>query len=1715
MFQPTKAFKDELTSYPQEPCLRIGKRVPNHAVNLAYYFNPTATDSEKVITAEAPKVTIDHRVEEDYRYKFNLPKNDDNQFPSFVMYEDEEGYSGRLGRMYVEWTEDAHVNTKSITTTKKFIIANKEEVPKFLEYPRDIEDYEGTLYLDSADYVVTKTKEVDKGNIVARNIFNHEISYNKITGNFIPSSAVDKWMLYPPNKQSKWPRCIQVTSNGYKVIKESGDNTCDSQIKTWIESQPSNYDGATGYLYLKEEKDNGLELEPKSGAAPEAGEAEEKDISSFTMYSKMFTVPPYREDGLLHEIEEPYATYVKNAIKEYGRSDYIGYLVSTNEEGWITVGLLLTSFSITAYDAGGDKDSNFEATGWWFYHRDPSDGIWRSNSDYIHGVSNGDNFTKNIRYATRYLYYGTDLVYPHPDKLNTSVLGTYNNVPFSLESKALEMYYMQCGEQALEEFRCPTSRKGAWEAEYIGGTAVYNYSQVDQFKSYIKSTATDNMYGKDPGGTVAKYIDQAKTNKRDIAIWVDENSQITIELAKRSNTEQDKFRFLAKYRMKISGETDNGDYEYNVIAVYATKNGALGEQGGPLVKSIPRIEYEPAEYEATCWYKGIVRKLWYDYDGMAYYRGAVTKGNIANAATPDQNDEELMYPDANGYLRRPVYITDEFGNTVLHNFYRVEADYVYITNVFKNRQACFYKYNLKKCIYDYRGPDTNGWYEGDAVKIFTADMKDIPKNYKYNLRLIPAAYEDVQTINQDFQQETTRRPVKYFAELYTSFISNATNTFKVTYNAFDDNGQDNVALENGVTEDIYGYPYMIADIDYSMEVLDRRSRINRIKLSNKYKKDNSYGIRDTRHYISFTYQIIATRLPRYAKDSLGNIITNADDVPQVIEGVTYISHPRTVGILNKDFAIPAEYDKFDGRAYIISPKENGLYMSPFEIVLADQAVDGEIPVIQSTDTDFVFKVYIEMEDGFDLGSVNIKCNPDGSGYITAETTLDTGFENENGEFTGKLALDNPYFVENGYIYPGFKVKHIDSRFIKVLPPREEQLLQSWYPRIQFGHYSQIFDQAGACTKIAYGMPEYDTQHYSDTYHRPYVEIKGEQLTILNSHMLKTKCYPLFITYNTDTNNTYNNKIPLHIRVYRMIDDKEYQLSIKDVSFSDGIIIMNETISENDKILCDYIYVEESYIYRGFWRSLEDFVRIDLNPNIYHTFSDPKYTPSEEKPSKNLFNKVIYFFMRPSTIYEIDSEYDVIRYEGADVMRKPQTKTIINTIPMYEKQPIFDWETMTVLSESDLKQLYDTSIPRNSSDPTNDWRWDDTYNSFVCIPNTGIYTSYISGDEYEAYAHRVTLKSNDIDDDCIGVTIAYYQETDGTEHTLDLLISHGCSVYYSNRMVNGNYYCAAIVKDFHLNSNEDCNTFTIGQINATEQGPGGEVIAYKNIGRNSFGWKTITNGVSVYITRLPDEVKVWCAFNEEKWLDGKQPETEPDMDIILSSDERTLIFKDKKVHYGYGAYSQPQARYSNAIIGFIDFSMLKYENVLIGTREESIEQTYYEYEEVPDEKFNILVENDNCIYHKLDDSQPDDSKDVYIGSVYIRQNTSLHSTVLVDSRTRGGGLITGMTDSLRKELEPESDFYLDIGYYDGEPYQENGVIIVRLDNHLLKEFGGRFTHSEIESKVKRWLGVGVYPIIEFVDTYSKRDMPQYTLQVEDSFSNVVNIQPQISLEYVSD
>lgn len=1257
MFKATKPFNDKVTNYPQEPSLRIGRTVPKNAVNLAYYYNPTATDTEKVLTAEAPRQTIDHRVEEAYRYLFNQASDDDNLFPGYVWYEDEEGYQGRLGRMYVTWYPEAHIETKNHQMIMDQIVSKREDVLKMIEYPEDAYGYSGNLYLDACTYEVYSTRNESSTEKLKREVFNHELSYGVIHGRYISPFDLDKWLVPPSSTQSSmWPSYIEVGQSKLKC-------TCNqASVQNYVNRMTNPYDEATGVLVFDR-----IEYEPVFNTQSTSGTS---------------------------------AMAAKESLGAACKSGNYSYSGGLGEE-----------------DEGEGK------------------------------AEEAEQFVKDKEAEVRRNIFGA--------------------------------VYM---------------------AEYNQKTDLYDYSEIQNFLSMASSRCVNT------GAYGFSAINQAMRDNKDIVIFLDELHSVFDDVTRIDSN----FHFEASYSFRIADRGTVGLSYYNVIAVYS----AIGDNA--LTKYVTRIKEVPDKYIAHANYTGILRKVWYDYDGVAYYRGAVTKGNSVGNINPEDDNEILMFSDADGYLRRPVYRTVESGATVLKNFYRVEADSVYLTDVFKDGIACFYKYPLKKTIYDYRGPDAKGFYKGDAVKMYTSNLKELPDGYVYNIKLKATKTEEKEFIKADGYSSYKEVPVEYDAAVYTSFISCSTDTFRVTYNAYSHGDNNNASIESGVTEEIYNYPFMAEGIDYYLEEVDSRQRVNKIKLPKPYR------LRDSRHYVTFTFTVNAARK--------GTCKIADDGTVQLLKASTVIkSDPITVSILNKDYALPCEYNKFDGRGYIISPIADGVYFSPMDIILKDQAARRDETVIKHSDTDYVFFCEIQEMHDIHLGAINIKCNPDGSGIITAETTIDTGFiddidawemDDENYEssinsvnyglykHTTKLTLDSPYWVEDGWIYPGVKVKCIDSRHIKVLPPREDGLLDSWYPRIQFGHYSQVMDQYGAHTKVCYSMPEYDKQYFSPLYGRPFVDVKSEKVEILNSHMVKLKCFPLKVG---------------SITIYKQLGNDITPINIRDISFSDGILILSDAISENDNVLCDYTYLEETNVYRGYWRDIADFCRIDLNPNIYHTYNDPNYVPSEVKPTKNLFNKVIYFFMRPTLIYEVKEADDDL---------------------------IYDKDTINITSD---------------------------------------------------------LTENDL-----------------------------------------------------------------------------------------------------------------------------------------------------------------------------------------GT---------------------IIQEEANTLYHQIDNPQPQSNRDIYIGSVFIRQNSSLHSTIVVDSRTRGGGILDSISDSLRKELEPESDFYLDIGYYDGEPYQENGVIIVRLDNSLLKEFGGRFTPAEVEEKVNRWLGFGIYPIIEYVDSYSKKDMPQYNLTVEDSYTNVMDITPEIHLECV--
>lgn len=121
--------------------------------------------------------------------------------------------------------------------------------------------------------------------------------------------------------------------------------------------------------------------------------------------------------------------------------------------------------------------------------------------------------------------------------------------------------------------------------------------------------------------------------------------------------------------------------------------------------------------------------------------------------------------------------------------------------------------------------------------------------------------------------------------------------------------------------------------------------------------------------------------------------------------------------------------------------------------------------------------------------------------------------------------------------------------------------------------------------------------------------------------------------------------------------------------------------------------------------------------------------------------------------------------------------------------------------------------------------------------------------------------------------------------------------------------------------------------------------------------------------------------------------------------------------------------------------------------------------------------------------------VLLGVVYVRPNSSFYSLQLTDTRSRGGGLIDKISDEIRREIEPDSDFYWDIGYWDGEAYPENAVILLRLDRRILQEYGGRFTDDEVQVAVNKHVAYGTLILVEYVETISEFKLQNLNVDVE--------------------
>ncbi|MES9780228.1 MULTISPECIES: hypothetical protein [Bacillus cereus group] len=113
----------------------------------------------------------------------------------------------------------------------------------------------------------------------------------------------------------------------------------------------------------------------------------------------------------------------------------------------------------------------------------------------------------------------------------------------------------------------------------------------------------------------------------------------------------------------------------------------------------------------------------------------------------------------------------------------------------------------------------------------------------------------------------------------------------------------------------------------------------------------------------------------------------------------------------------------------------------------------------------------------------------------------------------------------------------------------------------------------------------------------------------------------------------------------------------------------------------------------------------------------------------------------------------------------------------------------------------------------------------------------------------------------------------------------------------------------------------------------------------------------------------------------------------------------------------------------------------------------------------------------------------LGKAMLQSNsTSKDNITILDTRTKGGGLDESLSREIIKQVNKESLYHWDIGYFDGEAYQENGVIIIRLPKSILKseDNPNGFIESEIQEAVAKHKAYGTLPVIEFYNEFKQED-----------------------------
>jgi hypothetical protein len=174
------------------------------------------------------------------------------------------------------------------------------------------------------------------------------------------------------------------------------------------------------------------------------------------------------------------------------------------------------------------------------------------------------------------------------------------------------------------------------------------------------------------------------------------------------------------------------------------------------------------------------------------------------------------------------------------------------------------------------------------------------------------------------------------------------------------------------------------------------------------------------------------------------------------------------------------------------------------------------------------------------------------------------------------------------------------------------------------------------------------------------------------------------------------------------------------------------------------------------------------------------------------------------------------------------------------------------------------------------KWSYSNGVISCNINSSTYIGFVSDVKYDVYKLETTVKSNNADNDRIGVVIAFAVDSNGIEHTISAL-----------RDAEGSY-----------------NWFLVYDYAKSTQ----QIIDYKVSipGDVRTNWNNIPNGSKIRIEKNRNTIKAYASPFNSTTIDLSS-----ELTLDLSSNPKFDIFKNP-CSYGYSCQSQDTSSFTNAI-----------------------------------------------------------------------------------------------------------------------------------------------------------------------------------------------------------